>query len=430
MKISVFGLGYVGVVTAGCLSNRGHQVVGVDINPGKVATFHAGKSPILEPGLDTLLQAAHAAGNLAGTTDTGRAVRDSDVSIICVGTPSLPSGALDLAHIRSAAAELGAALTEKKSAHTLLFRSTMLPGSTRTLSREFFDDLPEPAAICYYPEFLREGTALADFESPALAVIGTRDGAPPPPMVREICGADAAAVDWQTAEMIKYACNAFHATKVSFANEMGRLAKHLRVDGRKVMELLCQDTKLNISAYYMRPGNPFGGSCLPKDVKALHALARAEGVELPVVGNLMESNRRHLESLLQAIETAGHKEVAILGLTFKKDTDDLRESPMVEIAQRLLGAGYSLRLYDPQLNLSKLMGSNKRVVDVTLPHLAQLLHADLKSALTGAGTIVAAQRCAAPEEIAACVTPDQTILDVNGWPELAGLAAKYEGFCW
>ena len=246
----------------------------------------------------------------------------------------------------------------------------------------------------------------------------------------ELFGADAAVVNWSTAEMVKYACNAFHATKITFANEIGRLGKQLGLDSTAVMSLLCRDRKLNLSPHYLRPGNPFGGSCLPKDVRALNHFSRQQGVPLPLLENILASNEQQLRSLLQRIERSGQSEVVILGLSFKANTDDLRESAMVEVAQNLLGRGYQVRIYDPQLNLAKLVGSNKRMIDAKMPHLASLLHEDLALAIGKEGLLVAAQRCASVAELAKVVTPKHQILDVNGWPELRQLPAKYEGFCW
>jgi GDP-mannose 6-dehydrogenase len=309
----------------------------------------------------------------------------------------------------------------------------MLPGSTAGIVGDLLADLEEAGRvnIFYYPEFLRESTAVADFENPSLVVVGSRDGSrPPEELMRSLFGESAAVVNWQTAEMIKYACNAFHATKIAFANEVGRAGKALGIDSQAVMALLCRDTKLNLSPYYMRPGNPFGGSCLPKDIRALTNCARQLGVSLPMIENVLPSNERHLQSLLQLIAETGEREAVILGLSFKANTDDLRESPMVEVAQTLLGRGYQLRIYDPALNLSSLVGANKRVVDVQMPHLASLLKPDLGSAVGERGVVVAAQKCASVTELKSFITARHHIIDVNGWAELRELPAPYEGFCW
>jgi GDP-mannose 6-dehydrogenase len=433
MNISIFGLGYVGTVTAGCLARRGHSIVGVDVQAAKIDAFNRGVPPILEPGIETLLREAQAAGRLRATADTAEAIAATDLSIVAVGTPSTVAGALDLQYVRQVIRQIAEALRRSEKSHILVLRSTMLPGSTEQLAAEFLADpgSRQRVALYYYPEFLREGTAVHDFEHPSLAVVGSRDGSPPPPALADaLFGAAAAAVNWPTAEMVKYASNAFHATKVAFANEVGRVAKPAGVDARTVMELLCRDTVLNLSPYYLRPGNPFGGSCLPKDVRALAQFGRVHGLQLPLLESLLPSNERHLQSLLALIVESGQQEIVILGLAFKTDTDDLRESAMLEVTQILLGRGYQLRLYDPGLNLTTLVGSNRRLIETKMPHLASFLHADLAAAIGERGLIVAAQRCVSLPDLAKVVTPHHRILDVNGWAELQRLPARYEGFCW
>ncbi|MFT6619965.1 MAG: GDP-mannose 6-dehydrogenase [Limisphaerales bacterium] len=438
MKISIFGLGYVGAVTAGCLSSRGHYVVGVDVHEQKVGDFNKGIAPIVEPGLEELLMSAKDKELLRATTDCADAIRDTELSIICVGTPSSPSGALDLQYVRTVAGQIADAIKAKNSHHHIVFRSTMLPGSTRGIVDEKLQDVLDSglADVFYYPEFLRESTAVKDFQIPSLAVVGSIDGARPPEnLMSELFGSygeerePACVVNWQTAEMIKYACNAFHAAKITFANEIGRVGKQLEIDSKAVMHMLCQDTRLNISSYYMRPGNPFGGSCLPKDVRALTDKARTAGVHVPLLENLLNSNDRHLQSLLSIIEATGKREAVILGLSFKSNTDDLRESPMVDVAQYLVGHGYEVRIYDPALNLASLIGANKRVIDVRMPHLAKLLQSDLPTALGSGGVVIAAQKSPL-DELAPHVTADHHFIDVNGWTELSELPSKYEGFCW
>ena len=361
MNISIFGLGYVGAVTAGCLTRQGHRVTGVDVQAGKVESFNQGIPPIIEPGLDELLQRAKAGGLLRATTSCDDAIASTELSIVCVGTPSAVTGALDLGFVREVVRQIGEAVRRKRQPHALVLRSTMLPGSTGRLVAEFLTDLVEAGAlrVFYYPEFLRESTAVKDFEQPSLAVVGTGDaGRPPEELMRALFGEKAAVVNWPTAELVKYACNAFHAAKITFANEIGRVGKALDVDARAVMELLCQDTKLNLSPYYLKPGNPFGGSCLPKDVRALTNCARLAGLDLPMIESLLPSNERHLRTLLGVIEASGQREICILGLSFKANTDDLRESAMVEVAQTVLGRGYALRIFDPALNLAALVDAN------------------------------------------------------------------------
>lgn len=433
MKISIFGLGYVGAVTAGCLAKQGHGIVGVDVHPQKVESFNQGIPPIIEPGLDELLKNAKAQGLLRATPQCDDAIAATDLSIVCVGTPSAATGALDLGFVRQVLKEIGAALRAKPKRHFLVLRSTMLPGSTAKLAGELLADLEADGSltIFYYPEFLRESTAVADFDHPSLAVVGTRDGVrPPAELMTQLFGENAAVVNWNTAEMVKYACNAFHAAKITFANEIGRVGKQMQIDSRAVMELLCRDTKLNLSPYYLKPGNPFGGSCLPKDVRALTNHGRSNGLNLPMLESLLASNERHLQSLLGLIAESGQNEIVILGLSFKSNTDDLRESAMVEVAQLLLGRGHKLRIYDPALNLAALVGSNKRLIDTKMPHLAGLLQPDLATALGRQGLVIAAQKCVKLDDLKKFVTPQHTILDVNGWTELKTLPAKYEGFCW
>jgi len=433
MNISIFGLGYVGAVAAGCLARHGHQIVGVDVHPQKIEAFNQGIPPIVEPGLGDLMKTAKARGLLRATQSCDEAVRNTEVSIVCVGTPSKITGALDLSYVRGLTEQIAGALRKKSGRHALVFRSTMLPGSTAQLVDEFLADLVTAGRleVFYHPEFLRESTAVADFEDPSLAVVGTRDAAKPPAeLMAAFFGERAAVVNWPTAEMVKYTCNAFHATKIAFANEMGRMARPLKIDSRVVMDLLCQDTRLNLSPYYLKPGNPFGGSCLPKDVRALTQLARQHGLDLPVVESLMASNERHLESLLGLITDCAREEVVILGLSFKSNTDDLRGSAMVEMAQTLLGRGYKLRIYDPALNLAALVGANKRVIDTKLPRLASLLCVDLGAAIGQQGLVVVGQKCASLSELRRCITPQHSVLDVNGWPELRELPSRYVGFCW
>ena len=433
MRVSIFGLGYVGAVTAGCLAKLGHTIIGADVQAAKVQAFNDGISPIIEPTLDGLLQKAKAGGQLRATTDAGEAVRSSDVSIVCVGTPSLESGRLNLDFVRKVSQQIGDVLRAEKKAHVIIFRSTMLPGSTRAMVTEFLGDMVESGQvkIYYCPEFLREGTAVADFETPSLVVIGTVDGAAPAgPEPVELLGHNPQVLAWEGAEMIKYSCNYFHALKVGFANEIGRISKFLGVDGAQVMSVVCQDTRLNISPYYMRPGNPFGGSCLPKDVSALNSLARMEGVSLPLLENTLNTNQAHLDLLLKIITSKEKRRIGILGLAFKADTDDLRGSPMVAVAEALLGRGYQLSVFDPQLNLSRLIGANEEMIQRRMPHLAQLLKADMREVIQASDVVVVSQKCVPLSELATVASAHQYVVDVNGWRELQSLPWCYEGLCW
>lgn len=433
MNISIFGLGYVGAVTAGCLSEKGHRVLGVDVQAAKVEAFRAGKSPIIEPELDALLNKARKEGLLDATTDVHEAIVGTEVSIVCVGTPSLASGSLNLEYVRKVTQQIRDALTASGKEHALIFRSTMLPGSTRLMVQDFLGDLLSSGRVKVYycPEFLREGTAVKDFREPSLAVLGTVDGAMPEDAgITRLLGGDPEFLNWEGAEMIKYACNYFHAIKVGFANEIGRVSKTLGINGARVMEVLCQDTRLNISRYYMRPGNPFGGSCLPKDVSALMSLARREGVGLPLLESTLSSNGAHLDSLLRLITQHDNRRVGLLGLSFKADTDDLRGSPMVAVAETLLGRGYELHIYDPQLNLSRLVGANEAEIQRRMPHLASLLRESAAEVVAASDLIVASQACADPAALLPHLRPDHRIIDVNGWPALRDLPCHYEGLCW
>jgi len=433
--ISIFGLGYVGTVTAGCLAERGHRVIGVDVQPAKVAALDAGRSPIIEPQLDELLHQAHVDGLLRATTDTAEAVAASEISIVCVGTPQLDSGRLNLDFVRKVSSQIAAALTgapaDKK--HTLIFRSTMLPGSSRTIVAQYFEPLLADGRlqIFYVPEFLREGTAVKDFRDPSLSALGTHDGtAPQDAEATLLFSSHVEILTWEGAEMLKYASNYFHALKVGFANEIGRVCKHVGEDGTRVMDILCQDTRLNISRTYMKPGNPFGGSCLPKDVNALSSFSRMEGVNLPLLDHTIDTNRAHLDSLITLVCSREKRKVGLLGLAFKMDTDDLRGSPMVTLAETLLGRGYELHIYDPQLNLSRLVGANEAEINRRMPHLAQLLRSSAQEVIEASEIIVASQACASISDLAAVVTPEHFVIDVNGWAALRTLPWHYEGICW
>ncbi|WP_397384432.1 nucleotide sugar dehydrogenase [Prosthecobacter sp.] len=433
MNISVFGLGYVGAVTAACLAQKGHFIIGVDLHAAKVGAFNEGISPIVEPELDQLLKTASATGHITATMDATEAVAQSEASIICVGTPSLPSGSLDLSYVLHVSGQIAEALKKSTKKHAILFRSTMLPGSTRKIVADIFADLVKSGqvTICYCPEFLREGTAVSDFQAPSLAVIGTEDGSTSPPAdIADLLGGKPEVLRWEGAEMIKYSCNYFHALKVGFANEIGRLCKHLREDGTRVMDVLCADTRLNISRYYMKPGNPFGGSCLPKDVSALKSFARHENLSLPLLENTVATNAAHQDLFVNLIESKAKRRIGFLGLAFKAETDDLRGSPMVSAAETLLGRGYELRIYDPHINLSRLIGANEQQIQARMPHLAQLLKFDVLDVLQASDVIVVSQKCVPLEVLRESARTNQIVIDVNGWRELDTLPWQYEGICW
>jgi len=379
------------------------------------------------------LKSGSANGQITATLDAGEAVMSSDASIICVGTPSLPSGSLDLNYVLQVAAQIATALRTGAKSHVIIFRSTMLPGSTRKIVGDVFAALQQTGRlqIYYCPEFLREGTAVSDFQDPSLAVIGTEDGSTPPPAeIAELLGGKPELLRWEGAEMIKYTCNYFHALKVGFANEIGRLSKQLGEDGKRVMDVICQDTKLNISRYYMRPGAPFGGSCLPKDVSALQAFVRQQGMSLPLLENTLATNSAHQQLFVQLIESKQKRRIGFLGLAFKADTDDLRGSPLVAAAETLIGRGYTISIYDPQINLSRLIGANEQQIQQRMPHLAQLMQPTANEVLQNSEVIVISQKCATLDTLLPDVRADHQVIDINGWEDLQRLPWQYDGICW
>lgn len=434
-RVSIFGLGYVGSVTAACLAERGCSVVGCDVAEAKVKQINAGEAPIREPGLDALLKEQQKAGEIRATVSAAEAVLDSDVSIICVGTPSLPSGALDLQYVEAVASEISSALESKTSDHAVIFRSTILPGSTRRIVEDFFSSVGENVSFYFYPEFLRQGSALDDFRRPSLSAIGKLRDTKDPEWIKLLLEAE---TDWMTveeAELLKYSCNAFHAAKVTFANEIGRLGKGMGIDSKRVMATLCKDTRLNISSYYMRPGTPFGGSCLPKDVKALTQQARRLGVAVPLLENLIDSNQNHLESLLEIVEKQGRKRVLLVGLAFKEGTDDLRGSAMLELAGSLLLRNYEVRIFDPEVAPHSLIGANKQFAEAKLPRFDSLLVSDLADVLKMDAppmTIVVSKACVEAGPFGQLLSDrgDDHVIDVNGWSEISDLVPSYEGICW
>lgn len=431
--ISIFGLGYVGSVTAACLADRGCSVIGCDVAEAKVRQVNSGEAPISEPGLNELLLRQKEAGRLRATTNAEEAVFGSAISIVCVGTPSSPSGDLDLQYVEAVSREIADALARKDGRHTVVFRSTMLPGSTRKMAESIFGPIADRVSVFFYPEFLRQGSALADFKDPSLSAIGVMHETQSLEPVRDVLESETVVMPLEAAELLKYSCNAFHATKVAFANEIGRLGKELGVDSSRVMQTLCQDTRLNISTYYMRPGTPFGGSCLPKDVSALCHHARSLGVAVPVLNSLMESNQRHLDAVLERVEAAGSREVILLGLAFKDGTDDLRGSAMLELSARLLLNGFSVQIYDPDVAPRNLIGANKRFADAKLPSFDSLMISEIGSAFDGnPKTIVASKACVPIDELKPLLESGEGhhVIDINGWRDLESATPSYEGVCW
>jgi GDP-mannose 6-dehydrogenase len=438
MRVSVFGLGYVGSVSAASFAADGHHVIGVDINRLKVESINAGRSPIVEPGLDGLIRDTAANGRLRATTDTGEAVRETDLSLLCVGTPSRRNGSLDLAYLERVSEQIGDALQHKTAYHVVVVRSTVLPGTTHdvvipALERRSGKKYGQEFGVAVNPEFLREGTALTDFRKPPMTLVGhnyAADASPTSALYRQV-DAPIVTTSIHVAEMIKYASNTWHALKVCFANEIGNLCKQLGVDSHEVMHIFCRDDKLNLSPYYLKPGFAFGGSCLPKDVRALQYRAKEMDVEMPVIESILGSNRLQIERAIDLVVQSGHKRVGLLGFSFKAGTDDLRESPIVILAEALLGKGYQLKIYDRNVSLARLVGANKEYIDHQIPHLSSLLCDTADEIIDACGAIVVGN--AAPEfadAVSRC-RPDQTVIDLVRLPlDLGGLQAKYEGICW
>jgi GDP-mannose 6-dehydrogenase len=395
VKISVFGLGYVGCVSAACLAARGHEVVGVDVNPDKVDLISRGLPPVLEERIGELTADMVRTGALRATTEVAAAISATEVSLVCVGTPSAPNGSLSTEYLERVAEQIGAALAQSSHRHTVVFRSTMLPGtclrrlvpilertSGRTAGRDF--------GVAVNPEFLREGSSVRDFFDPPKTVIGEFDPASGDVVAALYEGlpGEVFRVPIPVAEMTKYADNSFHALKIGFANEIGAVCKALDVDSHQVMDVFLADRKLNVSPAYLRPGFAFGGSCLPKDVRGLVYAARHADVSTPILEHLLPSNSEHLRRAFDLVAATGRRKVGLFGLSFKPGTDDLRESPLVELAEMLVGKGYDLRIYDANVQLSRLVGANRAYVETRLPHLGELLYSSVNDVLVHAEVCV------------------------------------------
>ncbi len=440
MRIAVFGLGYVGCVTAAGFAAQGHRVVGIDVDTLKVDLIRSGQSPLVEPGIDELIATAVAEGNLSATTDVSAAMAEADVALLCVGTPSSHEGGTDLTYLRRAAAQIREALDGASPPAggrlSVIVRSTVPPGTVETVVAPVFADLPVDGpwqvgtAMC--PEFLREGSAVADFFDPPLVVVGSTDAGTQAQLgeLFAFLGKPVQVVAPREAESLKYACNAFHATKVSFANELSRLFRSLGVDSREVMRMFVEDRSLNISPAYLRPGFAYGGSCLPKDLRSLLQMARMNSLDLPLLAGTMRTNELVVADVVDRVVAADAHVVTILGLSFKANTDDLRESPNVDLAERLIGKGFDVRIYDPIVNPARLTGANLRYVTERLPHLGRLLHADARQAIEGADLVLVSS--GDPSALDALRTaPPPCIIDLNGrlGADIEHLAG-YQGIGW
>jgi len=438
MRISIFGLGYVGTVSLACLARDGHHVIGVDIDASKLAMVRDGCSPIVEVGIRELVAEVVASGRVEVTDDVAAAVHGSELSFICVGTPARLNGSQDLRALEGLGIQLGRALATKAAPHVIVVRSTVLPGTVDGV----FAPLVETHSgrrrgdgfdICFQPEFLREGTSIRDYDAPPFTVIGAESDRPVS-QLRELFGALPCAFvvcGVRSAEMLKYACNAFHALKISFANEVGRICQALEIDAHAVMDLVCLDTQLNISTAYLRPGFAFGGSCLPKDLRALlHAAARRD-VDVPLLSGVRESNETQLRHGIHTVLATGATSVGMLGLSFKSGTDDLRDSPLVAMAEHFVGKGLKVRIYDPEVNVSRLVGANRRYIDQSIPHIGSLMCAEPGPVIDESDVLVVGLRTpAVVRELVARCREHQVIVDLVHLPNREQLRGQYRGVCW
>lgn len=437
-KVSIFGLGYVGAVSLACLARDGHEMIGVDIDPNKLELLRRGRAPIVETGIQELTRAVMRGGSVTVTGSVRDAVLATDVSFVCVGTPARSNGNQDLDAITRIAQQIGAVLPQKQTRHVLVIRSTVRPGTVEDVIRPALEaasglQAGRDFSLCFQPEFLREGTSINDYDNPPLTVVGSTDDYGVEAL-RGIFGhlpCEFVATSIRTAEMLKYACNAFHALKVTFANEIGRISQSAGVDPHEVMKLVCMDRQLNISAAYLRPGFAFGGSCLPKDLKALLYLAKSSDVELPMLSSILPSNAAHIEHAIEQVLASGRRSIGLIGLSFKAGTDDLRESPLVIMAERFIGKGLKLRIFDPQVDVARLIGANRRYIEESIPHIASLMTSDIDELVRESEVLVVAMKT--PEVLAALqahTRPEQMLLDVAVLPDRRAHRAVYQGVCW
>lgn len=437
MRIAVFGLGYVGSVSAACYCRLGHEVVGVDSNPLKVQMINEGQSPVIEPGLTESISEYVQAGSLRATASVRDAVRFADLSLICVGTPSLPSGQLDASHVLTVFGQIGEVLRKYHKYHVLALRSTLLPDTfTGTVLPEFMNQSGltpgKSVGVCVFPEFLREGSAIKDFFDPPKIVIGEMDKKSGD--LLEKLNADLQApvfrCELAVACMVKYVDNSFHALKVNFANEIGRLCKELEIDSYKVMDIFCKDKKLNISTAYLKPGFAFGGSCLPKDVRALTYKAKHLDLELPMLENVVRSNEAHIQRLVNMLVSLSKKNLGFLGLSFKENTDDLRESPIVHVIESMIGKGYSIAIYDNNVKLANLMGANRAYIENEIPHISSLIRDSVKEVIEESEIIIVSQKSPEFSSIAHSLKDGQLLIDlVKAVKNPEAFDGRYECFC-
>jgi len=438
VRVSIFGLGYVGCVSAGCLARLGHDVIGVDVNPSKVDALNRGQSPIVERGLPELIAAMRQAGRLRASTEHARAVEETELSVICVGTPSTEdTRSLDLSFVRRIASSIAGSLKQIDRFHAVVLRSTVLPG---TMEREFIPALEAGSGkvagldfgAAYNPEFLREGSALGDFESPPYTVIAATDERTTE-MARELyrgIQSPVVTTPFRSAEMLKYVNNTFHALKVTFANEIGNICKSMGIDSHEVMDLFCRDTKLNISPVYLRPGFAFGGSCLPKDLRAITELARNLNLSTPLLSSILDSNKRQVEEALKLIDRTHKNRIGVLGLTFKAGTDDIRESPIVKVVETLIGRGMQVRVHDENLDIARMVGTNREYLESYIPYLSTIFRPTVREVVEESDVVVVATGAESHRAVTGLLRPDQILIDLvriasDGLP-----TGRYVGICW
>lgn len=437
MRVSVFGLGYVGTVSAASLAQSGHEAIGVDPNPTKVNLINEGATPVIEEDLDALVKANVSAGRLRATVDEREAIDNSELSMVCVGTPGKRNGSLDLQYVERVCQQIGAVLADRADFHVVVIRSTILPGTMRrvvipTLESVSGKRAGEDFGVCNNPEFMREGTAIHDYHNPPKTVIGATDAKSGDMLASLYEGLDAPLVhtDIEIAEMVKYVDNAWHALKVGFANEIGNIAKELSIDSHRVMDIFCQDTKLNLSPYYLKPGFAFGGSCLPKDLRALAYAARSMDLNLPILYSVIESNRKQIERGLDMIIAAGSKKIGVLGFSFKSGTDDLRESPVVEVIETLIGKGFDLRLFDRNVRLASLVGANREFIEKHIPHISRLMVDTVDEVLDHAEVVVVGNNAPEFRHLLARLKDGQQLVDLVRITDAESIEGKYIGICW
>jgi GDP-mannose 6-dehydrogenase len=437
MKIGVFGLGYVGCVSAACLADSGHTVIGVDINPVKVGVLNEGRTPIIESEIEEIIARGRKSGRLRATGDMAEAVRVADLSVVCVGTPSRPNGSLDLTYVERVCGEIGSLLPGRERRHIVVIRSTILPGTMRslvipTLERASGARAGKDFGVCFNPEFLREGTSVFDYYHPPKIIVGSASPEDAATVMAMYDGIEAArfVTELEVSEMVKYADNTFHGLKVCFANEIGNICKELGIDSGRVMDIFVSDTKLNVSRNYLKPGFAFGGSCLPKDLRALTYKATALDLKVPVLSAILESNEYHLGRAARMVMDAGSKRVGILGLSFKEGTDDMRESPVVSLIETLIGKGYELKIYDRNVNLARLVGANREYIEKHIRHISRLMTEDVGELAAFADIIVVGNKSEEFKGIVEALDEKHTVIDLVRLADRVETKARYVGLCW